>query len=263
MRFFISVFLGMFWVSFAWADCERLKMGGVDQYTPYYWQPSGAQAHDMRLEGALSQLIAKIGDSIGVPIDVGFVGPIARAQEELRLGNIDMMSGLFYTEERNQTMEFLHPPLAHSHSRAWVHKHSDITIDSIADLANYTGIAVTGYSFGDDFDTYLKEHLNVLRVRSIEQLVRLVASKRVDYMLYEELPGQLYIDFYNGSDLMMLPLELSTEGIHIALSKKSVCITDDLQQKITQALKRSVDENWLEPFIVEARREWMQEQAQH
>lgn len=259
MKFVCYGLAGLLLAGSAFADCERLSMGGVDQYTPYYWQPAGEPINSKELRGALSSLINKIGDSIGIPIDVGFVGPISRAQEELRTGHIDMMSGLFYNEERSQSMEFLYPPMALSHSRAWVHKDSNIDVKKIEDLAAYTGIAVTGYSFGEEFDRYAKTHLNILRVKSVEQLIKMVNTQRVDYMLYEELPGQTYINFWGGDNLKMLPIILSTEGIHMALSKNALCNTPELRQKLTQALKRSIQENWIESFVAEAQQQWIKE----
>ncbi|WP_165679102.1 substrate-binding periplasmic protein, partial [Metapseudomonas otitidis] len=86
--------------------CEHLVATGNPEYPPYLWR----DPHNPKLLiGANADLLHRIGDEIGVKIDVLYTGPWSRAQDEVRTGRIDLIAGAFLTLPRLETMDYIHP----------------------------------------------------------------------------------------------------------------------------------------------------------
>ena len=78
---------------FAAGKCERLVATGNPEYPPYLWRDPQSPQH---LIGANADLLALIGEQLGVKIEMLYTGPWSRAQDEVRTGRVDLLAGAFH-----------------------------------------------------------------------------------------------------------------------------------------------------------------------
>lgn len=241
------------------ANCEKIRLSGVNYYMPYSW----STADGLSMQGALMDLFEKLSSQAAVNFEVVNNGPWARALEELREGHTDALIGIFHVQEREAYMDYIYPAAGHSEGRIWLHESLVDKVQTLDDLRGLRGVAVANYMLGEKFDRYEQEHLRVQRVSAIEQAIKMVSANRADYFFYEELPAEALIYSLKKKNLVKLPLDISSGGMYLVFSKKSSCNTEDIKQRFAQALSQAQQENWLEPLIKQAQMQWKKKQKQN
>ncbi len=98
--------LGLARPAFADDVCRHLLASGNPQYPPYLWR---APEDENRLIGANAEMMQWLSKEIGIPIEVRYVGPWGRVQEEVRAGKVDLIAGAFFTVPRTEYMDYFHP----------------------------------------------------------------------------------------------------------------------------------------------------------
>ena len=240
------------------AQCRTLLASGNAEYPPYLWRST---QDEFRLEGAVTRLMQRIGQEAGVEIRLIFTGPWGRTQEELAAGRIDMIAGAFYTRARADRMDYLYPAFQQTRTLVWVHKDKPFVYREFADLRERQGVTVINNSFGQAFDDYARDHLRIHQVGSLEQGLRMLSGKRVDYLIYEEEPGLAYARKLRISDVQTLPTPVSGEALYLTLSRRSPCNTDELKQRLESALVKAIREGWMPPLLQQAQQQWQEHTA--
>lgn len=112
-------------------------------------------------------------------------------------------------------------------------------------------------SFGQEFDQYAQQNLNILAVASLSQALRMLAADRVDYVLYEKNPAYAYATMLGLSD-SVVPLSpyISREGLYLTMAKKSHCNLDSVKHKIATALHNMKQEGFTGQAAMDGVREW-------
>lgn len=255
MRELFSAFLLLCIPLFARADCTALTASGNAEYPPYLWH---AADNTDALDGAITQLMTTLGERIGIPVQVQFVGPWGRTQEEVANGNIDLIAGAFYTKARSERMDYLRPAFQETRSVLWVRNDNVFDFRDFSDLVGKRGVTVINNSFGQAFDEYAREHLSILQVGGFEQALRMISNGRVDYLLYEEQPGLAYIERAQITNLQMLEVPVSREPLYLTMSLKSACNTPELKQRISAELQKMNQEGLMADYLEQARMRWQQ-----
>lgn len=214
-------------------SCKQLIASGNPQYPPYLWRDA---EDENRLIGANADLMQLLAKELNIPIEVRYVGPWARVQEETRAGHVDLIAGAFWTLPRTEYMDYFHPPFRETRSVIWVRENSKLNYRRWSDLAGLQGVTVINNSFGEDFDRYAKASLKMSQVASLEQALQMLQRSRADYLVYEDTPGQAYLAKLNIADLKPLLPAVANENLHLTLSHKSACNTGELRGRITRAM---------------------------
>jgi polar amino acid transport system substrate-binding protein len=234
--------------------CMRLTATGNPEYPPYLWQEPGSRRG---LIGANKTIMQALSERLGIPIEVIYTGPWSRAQEEVRVGRIDLIAGAFFTEPRSRYMDYIEPAFLTTRSVVW--KRSLVAFDysEWADLASYEGTTVINNSFGQSFDEYARANLRIDSVTSLPQAFRMLAQGRVDYVLYEEYPGLAYAAELN-LDYVIEQLEppVSAEGLFLTISKQSPCNTAQLRDKLPDIMAELVAEGIAQRALNEGLAAW-------
>lgn len=171
-------------------------------------------------------LVGPVVDMIqGITAEEGFaiktmVLPWARAIEQLKTGELDMMMVIFKTAERENFMYFSDPYISVPTVVA-VPRGASFSFSSLADLKGRKGLKVRNDSISDEFAT-LESQLDITKVVSFEQIVKMLANKRGEYAVVPKY-GFLVEAKRLGleHELEFLPKTIAERTIHIALSKKS------------------------------------------
>lgn len=239
--------------------CTRLTASGNPEYPPYLWRD---RADPQRLIGANAQMIEFIANELGIEIDLFYSGPWGRTQEEVSAGRIDLIAGAFYTVARSEWMDYIYPEFQGTRTAVWVLADSDIDYQEWVDLKPYLGVTVINNSFGQAFDTFAREELNIMEVGSLAQALNLVAESRVDYLIYEDNPGKAYAEQLNIQNLKLLPVAITSQNLYLTISKLSPCNQDDLKERLAKALEKLQEDELMPEFLERAHTHW-REQTRH
>jgi polar amino acid transport system substrate-binding protein len=234
--------------------CTRLTATGNPEYPPYLWQEPGSRRG---LVGANKTIMQALSERLGIPIEVIYTGPWSRAQEEVRVGRIDLIAGAFFTEPRSRYMDYIEPAFLTTRSVVW--KRSLVAFDysEWADLASYEGTTVINNSFGQSFDDYARANLRIDSVTSLPQAFRMLAQGRVDYVLYEEYPGLAYAADLNLHYVIeQLEPPISAEGLYLTISHRSPCNSPQLREKLTRIMAELVAEGVTQSALSEGLAAW-------
>lgn len=233
--------------------CPRLIASGNPQYPPYLWRnPSDPD----QLIGANQELMQWLSREIGIPIELRYVGPWSRVQEDARAGRIDLIAGAFYTQPRTEYMDYVHPPFRETRSVVIVRERQAFRYARWADLEGKEGITVVNNSFGEEFDRFMRERLKLTRTASLEQALRMMSIGRGDYLLYEDSPAQAYMASLNIGGLKELQPPVAQERLFLTLSHQSECNTPQLRGQLARAMYKLSREQRMKEFVERGVQAW-------
>lgn len=233
--------------------CTRLIASGNPQYPPYLWRNP---ADPDLLIGANQELMQWLSREIGIPIELRFVGPWSRVQEEARQGRIDLIAGAFFTLPRTEYMDYVYPPFRETRSVVLVREAKAFRYARWADLEGRDGLTVVNNSFGEEFDRFMRERLKLTRVASLEQALRMLELGRGDYLLYEDSPAQAYIASLNIKGLRELQPPVAQERLYLTLSHQSDCNTPQLRGALSRAMYKLQREQRMPEFVQRGVQAW-------
>ena len=214
--------------------CKTLTVSGNPEYPPLLWEDPRAPE---TLMGAATAYLREILEPLGVTLDVQNLGSWARVQRVARMGEIDMVAGAFINSERIEYMDYLLPPFTRLSAAVWVPKGKEFEYRHWPDLSGKIGGTLINNSFGQGFDRYAEQNLEIVSVRTIEQSFEMARAGRLDYVLYERLQGQVKLQSLGLEDeFVSLDVPVSTEGLFFAFSKKSECNTFEFRERIADRL---------------------------
>lgn len=226
--------------------CTRLVASGNPQYPPYLWRnPDDPE----QLIGANHELMQWLSKEIGLPIEVRYVGPWSRVQEEARAGRIDLIAGAFFTLPRTEYMDYVYPPFRETRSVVLVRERKPFKYQHREDLIGRSGLTVVNNSFGEEFDRFMRERLKMDRVASLEQALRMMELGRADYLLYEDSPAQAYIGSLGIQGLKALTPPIAQERLYLTLSHLSSCNTAQLRGQLSRAMYKLQREGRMLEFV--------------
>ncbi len=118
-------------------------------------------------------------------------------------------------------------------------------------------------SFGQAFDTFSQENLQLETVPSLNQAFQMLLLERSDYVIYEQYPGLALARKMNIADqLEVLSPPVSSEGLFLTLSHDSACnepwLRGQLAKKMTELSAAGLPQTLLQSNL----ERWEQENAQ-
>lgn len=249
------------WASHAAAQtvpCKALVATGNPEYSPYLWRDP---ADDSRLIGANADLMQLLSKEIGLPIEVKYMGSWARVQEQAKSGRVDLIAGAFFTLPRLEYMDYFHPAFRSTRTVIWTPAKNTFTYKTWSDLKGRKGLTVINNSFGEGFDRYAKEFLQIDEVSQLEQAFRMLGVGRAQYIVYEEDPGRALAAKLGYDALKTSSVAVSNEGLHLTLSHQSPCNTGELRGRIAKALHKLTKDNVMKQLVETNIQRWRQQAA--
>ena len=237
------------------ARCDHLTATGNSEYPPFLWRKNLETNH---LLGTNSLIMKEISQRLGKPIRLKHTGPWSRAQREVNSGRIDLMAGGFYTKQRSQHMDYIKPAFLETQSVVWTNTQKPFNYQNEHSLKGKLGATVINNSFGQTFDQFALKHLNIATVASIEQAFKMLLNQRVDYVLYEESPGEAYIQqIWNYFPFQVQQPAISSEGLYLAFSRNSPCNNPALRNRLTDIMKSLTQEGFFEQIKLKGSAQWL------
>ncbi|MDI9246057.1 ABC transporter substrate-binding protein [Marinobacter sp. CHS3-4] len=224
-------------------------MSGNREAPPFLWQDRDNPDH---LIGIVPDLLKEILEPLGVTADVRHVGNWARVQYLAKAGDLDMVAGAFMSSERFGYMDYILPPIFQLPTSVWVPAGEEFVYRHWPDLLDKKGSTLIDNSFGQNFDHYAEENLNIFGTPSIQQSFLMAQAGRVDYVLFEKFQGRAMLAREGKADqFTALEPPISSEGVFFTFPKKSPCNSDDFREAVADVLYKLVKDGRVEELITE------------
>ena len=135
---------------------------------------------------------------LGIKVNVRNIGSWARYSGWQSWGDRSGGRGL-YPAKRLGYLDYILPPMMHLDTNVWVPRRRCLSIGT-GRTWRKQGSTLIDNSFGERFDSFAADHLDILGVRSIHQSYLMADIGHVDYVLYELLQGRAKLARYGMSN---------------------------------------------------------------
>lgn len=236
---FTFTFLGFLPISLA--DGRNLvkekviTVTGHPDYGPVTYQDKARNS----IEGIAVTRLRKAVEKMGYKLKSVYTGSWARAQEEVRIGRVDILLPPYKTDERLTWLDFQEKPFMMDETAIFVRKNKKIKFSELNDLLQYRGVAIINDSFGDEFDKFDRDKLKLKRLASTEQCFRFLLKDRADFLVAGYYAGHRVLDAMGeNKNFIVLPKRVIVTGMYAGISKKSQTFNKDpkLKEKLEEYL---------------------------
>lgn len=184
------------------------------------WPPIMYQNGDV-IDGAGPALVKKIFTDLGLSVSFPATGAWDVVQSKAKSGEVDILVAAYKTDARleymNYSEEYTTDPIV-----LFVAKGKTFQFAKWDDLLNKKGVAMTGDSYGQEFDTYSAEKLHFTHVDTTQEALDMVKNGQADYFIYSLYAGTVMLGKTNQADQFeSLPTQVAAEHFYITISKKS------------------------------------------
>lgn len=251
MKLHLTFFL-IFFVSSSFSN--EVTVTGHPDYPPIIWESRGT------LKGASVKLVRSALKNLGYTAKFVPVGTWGRAQEEVKIGRIDILLPPYKTLKREKIYIYPEKPFLTDKTAILTKKGRVITFKKFRDLKKYQGVAIVNDSFGDAFDNADKEHRILKRLTRTEQCLQFVLRGRADYLIAGQNAALAVISRLKLEDEFDIQKQLIIEtGMYTAISKKSAYNTKSFKEKFFKEMSRLVEEKIHDKAINDALIEFSKE----
>ena len=235
--------------AFAADECTKITATGHRYY------PVIAYRDGDKIVGAAPTLVETIAKQINVPLESKYMGTWEEAQDAARDGKADMIFGLYYNDERATYLDYVQPAFTFDDVAIFVLKGKEFPFTDKNDLIGKKGVTNQGESFGNEFDAFMKEKLNVARANGIDGAFKDLLDGKADYLIAGYYPG-LAEAAREGVEDKVGPLKqaLLSQEMFVAFSKKSPC--KSLAAKFGQGITELTTNDSYDKILVEAQKAW-------
>jgi ABC-type amino acid transport substrate-binding protein len=174
------------------------------------------------LEGLAYQIAFRLGEHLGIPVNLVPDFPWARMMEMTREGKLDIIAGVVSTSERTKFLDFT-VPFYHERVYAFALNNANIELTRLEDLLKFRRVEARGASMGEHLDTLLKK--TTIVVNNQHQRIALIVAERADYFLASESEFiTMQSNYPKAKKFKKLPFPIKTLEIRFGVSKFSPCI---------------------------------------
>jgi polar amino acid transport system substrate-binding protein len=198
------------------AEREVVTITGHPNWPPFSYQQQG------RIEGIGAELATIVLKDIGFEVQSQTSGNWKRAQAQAEAGAVDVIVGAYKTSERLAYLAYTTTPYMDDVNVLWVARGATFQFRQWEDLIGKRGTAMLGESYGERFDGFIKDKLQMEWVSTPAQSLQKLVLGRADYYPFSLYGGKVQVKELGFSGRVEhLPQPLSTESIYICVSKKS------------------------------------------
>ena len=231
--FFLLIFSGS-----AWAH----QAGEPLRVVTDYWPPFRMQGAGGQLQGLDIDLLDELQRRTGLRFEVR-LQPWARALEDMRRGQADLMTGLARTSEREQYIDYLEPTYHACAPRLY----GSPERATIGDYAQLNGVRI-GYvlqsAYFEPFDS--DAALNKIGVKNEEQLLQMQLRGRVELMIGTDcqVDFQLRDPTLSRQLVKLAYLPPAQTRLYVGLARSGRGAAE--RELLARALQQLLQDGWME-----------------
>ncbi|WP_353618592.1 substrate-binding periplasmic protein [Spartinivicinus marinus] len=206
--------------SFAEEHCKQIQYAGASGWMPISFVDDSGQ-----YRGLVYDIMLQVLKPLNIKLVSAPISPWTRTIDNLKKHKIDAIFGAYYNNERAKLFIYSAPIIAEP-IKLFVHKENQFAFKTLQDLIGKHGIRPFGGSYGDLFDHYDKQYLQLGRIKSNQLMMKMVEKGRADYVILAEFDG-IAAAKNNGLSEVIIPLdqEVTQLDVYILFSKQSACLS--------------------------------------
>jgi len=162
--------------------CPKVVISADPAYPPLHWYNGD------HFQGASITLTTKALNALGIPYELRYLGPWKRVLNAAKNGSLDLVTSLKDTPERREFLTFSAPLLSNPVA-VFVRKDKTFRYTKKEDLIGLHGGVARGNRFGQPFDQFMDDYLQVEVAHNMETSFRMLIAHRFDYVLTGYYPA--------------------------------------------------------------------------
>ncbi len=199
--------------------CSVLKVSGSNQWKPIAF----ADETKKRALGVSYDVVRLLGAKLNIPVEINVKLPWARALLMLDDGELDVLAGVYWTQERAKKYHYTHS-FAKDSINIFVMKGKEFPYEKFDDLIGKKADQVRESSNGAAFDAFAKKHLRLNQINTFKQQFQRLAVGRTDYVIVDRYTAASILrELKLTTKIVMLPNPLVVNNVHFIFLKKSPC----------------------------------------
>lgn len=233
----------------AQADCTKLVLAADPDYPPMHWYDGET------MQGASIAIAKRVLDDLKIPYEVRYLGPFPRVMAAAERGDIDMIATLKKTPGREAFLLYPKTSALANPVAAFGARDRPFEFKSRADLVGLKGGITRGNVFGDGFDDYLKQNLDIEVANSPENNFSKLGVGRLDYFITGYYAGMAYLLKRGDEDRFVAksPFLVDTPN-YLVLTRKGHCA--EKLEAIDQRMAKLKNSGIFEELIRQAFAQW-------
>lgn len=240
--------------AYAAETCTKIVATGHPQYPVIAYQDGD------HIAGAAADLVTTIAAKLKVPLESKYMGSWEDAQAAARDGKADLIFGIYYNDERAQYLDYVQPAFMFDDVAIFVAKGKEFPFKDQNDLVGKKGVTNKGESYGNEFDAFMKDKLDVARADGIGAAFQDLLAGKADYVIAGYYPGRAEAARSEIEDkVVALDQALLSAEMFVAFSKKSPC--RDLAKDFGQAITEMTTDGSFDQMLDAATAAWHKDQA--
>lgn len=223
----VTIFLG---TSQVLAD-QPFIVSGNPYAPPVVWE------EHKQLAGVAPDLVEEIFTDLSLPYAVRVLSDWERVQDAARKGEIDLIVSAYRNDERSEYLNFSIPYLPEQ-TVIVVEKGREFDFTSWDALKGKKGVSGIGESYGQEFDSFIADNLDISYYR-LERAIETLNLGKADYLIIDLYTALIYARLLQGEDsITILDPPVTTQNFHLAVAKDSPlnnhldAINEKLNEKI-------------------------------
>lgn len=227
---------------------DIMEISGLPNYPPVLWKAGGT------LIGVGAELAKTICTELRVSFKFKQL-PWLRALSEAEEGEIDMIAGAYMKKDRQEYLDYS-VPFMKDPAVVFVMKGRAFPFKDLRDLMGKKGVTMLGYSWGEAFDRFAEEHLDMTTVTKPLQAFKMLERGRADFFVCGLYSGGFVATEMGMADKVeSLAQYVSQEELYIAFSKKSRFrhLLPRANAIIGRLKSQGVIDRWIDEYLREYR----------
>ncbi len=210
----LLISLGSFYY-FKYFKKITLIASGHPEWAPIMWRDND------KIVGAGPDLVDMICSDLKIKCEIKYEGQWQEVQDKAKSGEVDMLVAAYKTSERETYMNYSDTytidPIT-----LFIKSGTILNYKNWENLIGKKGVVMTGDSYGQEFDNYIKEKLTVESVPTAKDAFDKIISNDANYFVYCLYCGQKEIKSLSLSgQVESIPDYVAAENFYITISKKS------------------------------------------
>ena len=226
---------------------ETFVVSGNPKAPPVVWE----QYH--KLTGVGPDLAKAILTELKLDYDLKVEGDWQQVQDKCKSGEIDMIVSAYKNDVRAEYMEYSLPYLPQP-TVIVVEKGKEFPFGRWESLIGKKGVSNRGESYGQKFDAFINDKLNVQFI-AFERAVELLNRGEADYLIVDLYTALIYARLLRGEDaITILEPPVTTQSFHLTIGKNSPMAVQ--MPAINKKLYRLIKDGTVEKLFYKHFEEW-------
>jgi len=203
------------------AACRKVIVSADPEFPPYAWYDGKT------LRGASVDVVLAVLRAMRLPYELRYSGPFLRLLRSAQEGEVDIITELKRTPEREAFLVFSQTSIFFNPSSVFVRAGSPPKdFHGRESLRGLRGGVTRGTRFGDGLDEYVRESLRVEEGPGIRENFLKLKAGRIDYFLSPHYPAEDFlVTSGEEADFTVLKPFVAVAPVFVGWSRRSPCLS--------------------------------------